>query len=529
MDGRLLAPNLVRVPERESAGEKYERVTNQIARRFIYDEGELDPIAIERAIETAKRDPDIRRREEQLGELETIHDLLQGIAGHERTNELHYGAWQAVLARREPQTREQVEKEFDAFAFKKTQLFYENEALKHYARLLERNPAAEIRLSETIRIDHTDIEALLIDLRIRQTERLQDETERRRALADLDRELAALISRLPPEQAGKRLELEELYLLRRLIHGADTGHRASADHGTPREDLRPDQGSVDLLLAAGGDVFEFQMKTFKSGTHREAKEIQAGVIERAQRKLAGSDTRLVILEQEAVRGTYDAALRQGDMRHSLSDKYATLEPLVESLDMKERVGLLALFGLTEDDLAREKEESERRQASRLEHEEAMRAKREEEERRFAEGVERIAAKQRAALDAEREREARIASDKENKLRESMERMENEKSAAEAKRLAAIAKQQAAQAEILHKQEEAKRQAAKAETKAIKDAEKKWVQIKLDQLGKPDALIEQGFLAKEKRNEPAAILAAKKLLAAKYPNPKSVLKDFPFEG
>ena len=42
------------------------------------------------------------------------------------------------------------------------------------------------------------------------------------------------------------------------------------------------------------------------------------------------------------------------------------------------------------------------------------------------------------------------------------------------------------------------------------------------------LIEQGLLAAEDRNKPVAILAAKKLLAEKYPNAKAVLKEFPFE-
>ena len=49
-----------------------------------------------------------------------------------------------------------------------------------------------------------------------------------------------------------------------------------------------------------------------------------------------------------------------------------------------------------------------------------------------------------------------------------------------------------------------------------------------ELGRPEALIEQGLLAAEDRNKPVAILAAKKLLAEKYPNAKAVLKEFPFE-
>ncbi|HVM90935.1 MAG TPA: hypothetical protein VMU11_03510 [Verrucomicrobiae bacterium] len=540
MDGPQRSMNPFQAPERrESAGAKYERVANQLARRFIYDEEELDPIAIERAIERARSDRDIASEERMHGELETLFDLLKGMAAHERANELYLGAWQAALIRQkataankpkppEHLTRHEVAQEFEAFDFKKTLLYQERESLTSYRRLLERNPQASIRLSERISIDHTDVEALVIDLRVREAERLEDEAERKRRLAELDRELSVLITRLPPEQAGKRLELEELYLLRRLIHGADTGHLVSANHGTPREDLRPDRGSVDLMVTAAGDVLEFQMKTFKTATHQEAKAIQAEALERAQRKLAGSSTRLVVLEQEAVHETYEAALRQGEVRHSRSDKYAALEPLVESLRIKERERLLALFGLTEEDLTQERAEFERRQAGRREHEEEMRRKREEEERRFAEAAERQAAKQREGLEAERERQARIDADKEKKLRESMERMEREREASERKLREIEERQQASQTAARKAQEEAKQKAAKAEAKAAKEGEKKWAEAKLAELGKPDSLIGLGLLAKEERNVPAAILAAKKLLAARYPNAKAVLKEFPFE-
>jgi hypothetical protein len=538
MEHRFRPPAFQRSDEKPEA--LYERTVNTLARQFIYNEGELDWLTIEREIQAAREHSGVRRIDEERRDLETLNDLLQGIAAHEKTNAKFLGAWQAALNRQktthpekpvppETLTRDEVAMELESFAFKQNMLFYEREALKRYERLLEQNPKARIELSKNISLDRSDIEVLIIDIKTRIAERKLDEEARRAELQELDRHLAEVIAGIPKEQGGKKFELEEIYLLRRLIHNADTGYLASVSHGTPRQDLRPDRGSVDIVVAAAGEVFEFQLKTFKRGVGHEARVVQHEVRARAEQKLKGTETQLVVLQGESVQDSYEASLRQAaGTQHTLADKFSALEPLTKGLKIKERERLLFLTGLTEEELDREQQEFDARQGRRKSHEEELKRRREEEERKFAEGAERVAALERAELQKEQDRLARIEADKEKKQRGSAERMLAEREASDQKARALEAKQREALAEEQRKREEAEAKAAKAETKASKEAEKKWVQSKLDQLGKPDALIAQGFLNVEDRNKPVAILAAKKLLTAKYPNPKSVLKEFPFE-
>lgn len=532
-DQRYRQPNPYQRPVTpEDPRTQYDRVVNELARRFIYYTGEMKPLEVERAIEAAMTNPSVKRIENERQDLETLKHLLLGIHEHESANRYHLGAWQAELSREKtPETlsRDEIVKKFDGFAFKKPMEFAEKRAIERYTALLEISPDTVIKLSENISLERSDIEVLLIDIRTRITERIMDAEERRNILEELDDELAGIISRIPREQYGKKFELEEIYLLRRLIHNVDTGHLASVSHGTPREDLRPDRGSVDIVVAAAGDVYEFQLKTFRSGTHQAAKEMQAEVRARAERNLRGSKTRLVELTAETVKEAYERSLRQASgSRHTLADKFAALEPITHDLTVKERARLLKLIGLTEEDLTREQKAFDERQAALTAHGAELRQKRQEEELRFAEAEARMEAERRATEEAERDRLNRIAKHEREQREASEQKRAAVIAASTAKQLEREAKL-AEQAEQKKKeQEEAATKAAKAETKAEKDAQKKWTQQKLAELGKPDALIVQGLLAAEDRNKPAAILEAKKKIAEKYPNVKSVLKDFPME-
>lgn len=517
-------------PERDPRA-IFDATVNDLARKFIYHTGDLKPTDIERAIDLAATNPVIQRIEEERGDLEALKELLQGISEHERANDFHLGAWQAELARRakpETLTREEISEMFESFKFKKPLEFAEKRAVEHYEALLAISPDTVIKLSENIRLERSDIEVLLIDIKTRIVERMTDPTARRAGLEDLDRELADLIARIPKEHAGKKFELEEIYLLRRLIHNADTGHLASVSHGTPREDLRSDRG-VDIVVATAGDVYEFQLKTFRSGTDQAAKEMQAEVRARAERNLRGSRTHLVELKAEAVRETFERSLRQAHgTRHTLADKFAALEPITHDLTIKERERLLKLIGLTEEDLAREQKAFDERQAAMTAHGAELRQKRQEEERRIAEAEARREADERAVEGAERARLERIARHEQEQREASERKRAAEVAAANAKQMEREKKLAEEAAQRRREQEEAAAKAAKAETKAAKDEEKKWAQQKLAELGKPDALIAQELLAAGDRNNLTAILAAKKLLAAKYPNTKSILKDFPME-
>jgi hypothetical protein len=505
----------------------YEATLNRVARRFIYDEEELDPNDIDQAIETASLQPAVRRLEQERHELEALRELLQGMAAHERTNLYHHGAWQATLVRRsrasgtppEALSREEVSKAFEAFPFKKEQLHHERQAVTHYQRLLDQHPEAEIRLSKNIRLDRTDMEVLLIDLRARETERVPDERVRRDALESLDREFVNVIRRVPPDQTGKRFELEEMYLLRRLIHRADKGHLASVSHGTPREDLRADHGSVDVVLTAAGDVYDFQFKTFKSGTHREAREQQAAVHERAKRQLHDSATHLVTLKAEDVQEAYEASLRQAQgTRHTLADKYATLEPVVNTLRKDERARLLALLGMTEADLAHEAAAFEQRQIERHALEEELRLKREaskalelEQERQHIEEEQAMQMREEAI---ERHRLEMI---------EASERKRTEIQSAADKRKAEKAKQReteratrvAKEAEERKREEQRIKRAIAKEKKETQD----WPPQNLVGLATAPSLQRLGLLSTEWNNDFSKLLAAKKQFFSRYAKPK----------
>lgn len=509
----------------------YERTVGALARRFIYDTGDLKPLEVEREMNRAISNPDTASIENDRGELEALKQLLQGIAEHEVVN-IDLKAWQAELSLEDhPEllSREAVSEKFKNFNLKKPLEFAEKRAVQHYQSFLRLGSKTGIQLTDNIRLEPSDIEVLLIDLHCGITERSLNTEERRAELTKLDAELLNIIEHIPDDQSGKRFELQELYLLRRLIHNADTGHLASVRHGTPREDLRSDMGSVDLAIAAAGDVYNFQVKTFKSGTHQTGRALQAAIHERAERNLKGSSTHLVVLEAESVREAFEKLLRQGKgLRHSLADKFETLEPITSALSIRQRNRLLLLTGLTEEELAQEQISFNERQAEMTAHGEAWREKRRAEDQKAKDMEEQRAAKIQA------EEEARLAGPKrhEENIRraqeEALEKQRRQTEAAKTRQEHLEAEQAAALKEELRLRKEAAMKATKETSKATKGAEKEWAQTKLAQLGKPDALIEQGLLAKEDRNNLASILAAKKLLAAKYPNTKSVLKDFPPE-
>lgn len=516
----------------EDPQRQYENTTRDLARHFIYNEGQLDIHQIERNIAKAMRIPRLVPIEQSEHQLETLLHLLKGIEAHERANLYHHGAWQSAL-KKHPQPPETLSRDgvatlFERFEFRNALTDAEKETLEHYEKILALNKQAAIRLSDNIRINHTDIEALTIDIETRVADRNPNTHERIAALAELDRRLADLIHRIPDDERGKRFEMEEVYLLRRLIHAADRGHIASVSHGTPRADLRPDFGSVDIEVAAAGEVIAFQLKTFKRGVSKTTREKQERILEQAHGRLSDTPTQLVVLQAESIQEAYETSLRQpATTRTSRADKYAALEPLIDGLHAHGQRRLLTVLGLTENDLALEAKERMRRQAERVRFEEELRAK-------TALDAE-VAARREAAARLERdfvrvreealrrEREERAAEHERRVTEAARQRQEVEAEAAKKKRDEQEARLAAAAAREAEKRagEEA---AAAAEVEKLRkqldrEAKKKeagdWPPKTFTKLVSPVILQAHGYLDRAWKGSPSDLLAAKKQFFASY--------------
>ncbi len=521
----------------------YENVVQQLARRFIYLEKTLNAAQIEQALAAARRDPKIDAEEKNRHDIACLSHLLRGMVSHELANSTYRGAWQAALVRQEtnpegpraPETlsREEVAREFAAFAFKKTLVEAEQKALAQYEALLKLKADASITLSSNISIQRTDIEVLMNDIRARMIEREPDEAKRKAEILKLDRELEEIIRQIPDDERGKKFEVMEIYLLRQLIHTMDTGHLASISHGTPREDLRKDMGSVDVEVTAAGEVHTFQLKTFKYGVSKPAREKQLAILEEARRNLSGSKTKLAVLEAEAVQETYEASLRQSrGTKTSKADKFATLEPLAEELGTHDSHRLLALLGLTAEDLESEQAEASQRQGQRSEQEAELRTKREEEAQRFAEVEERKKSER-----AESEKEERMKLETIERIR--LEDIENARVQREAIAKAKEEKQLERQTKRAHEMEEQRR--AEAEKRAeieklvlkeqrAEERKKKaeegpaWPPKLVGNLGNAPMLKSLGFLPEDWKGDAMSLLVAKKQFRALFGVPKKGAKD-----
>ncbi len=520
----------------ETAEQQYAGITQALARKFIYDEATLRPEVIDREISRALSIGRLKPLEQEQGSLEGLRALLKGIEAHERANLIHTGSWQAAIQRLAEQhnkapedlSREEIAQCFSSFHFKDALLQAENETLQQYQRLLERLPEASIRLSQNIEINRTDIEVLINDIQARTVERISHTAERHAAIQDVDKRLAEIIARIPEEQWGKRFEVEEIYLLRRLIHSTDTGHLASVNHGTPRADLRPDLGSVDVELTAAGDVFAFQLKTFKQGVHAGTRANQEAVRARAHEKLVGSETMLVALEAEAIRESFEASLRQGVKGGtSRADKYHALEPISSLLQPAQRQRLLTVIGLSEADLALEDAEREKRIASRQALEAELREKREREMQKELEleakkqaleaelhakeqaRIERLAEQQRAVEAEVQERLDRLAAEKRAK-QEKVEQHLREVSQRE---------QERREAERLAEEQARKKEEARIRREIAKKEKPDWPPANLEKILSAPLLKQMGLLPADWTSDARQFLAAKKRFFSLFAKPK----------
>lgn len=528
--------------QRQEAESQYAARIMGLSKHFVYDAKDLDVAEIDRAIKASLRIPLVASLEKEHHDLEKLSYLLKGMEAHERADAVHRGAWQAALLRQPGQrplppkspetlTKEEVAQEFESFGFADDVRKTEKLALENYGRLLGMDSDYEIALTKNISINAADVAVLANDLRVRIAERMVDDVERKETLRKLDDELRAIIGSIPEDQKGKRYELQEAYLLRHLVHTADTGHLVSVCHGTPREDLRRGEGSIDSVITAAGQVYSFQVKTYVRNVPRDIKLKQERQIAEARRYLEGTDTKLAVLEAEEVGRSYDSALRQTEEEIiSLSDKYRTFRPVLQELDGEDRNQLLFLLGMTEADMRREEEklqmawsalEKEREEKKSAEAERTQAAAKEIGMYLEAEEQERREEAERQATAVRRQEEQRLADlAAANQAREEIARRESAKRQMVEENLRLAAERQVTQ------KAEAERlsaEAAEAERKRLAREEKKknagWRPANMSGICNPTLLGALRLLPEGWKGDAQALLAAKKEFFKMFGKPK----------
>jgi hypothetical protein len=536
--GSFHYPVVSRTVEHASEVERrYADAVNRMARAFIYDKQDVQ--SIEGGLKTLLQDTTISAFERGRGRLESILNFCKGVEAHERANEIHDGPWQAALIHqpatkeRKPKapellTRTEVAKEFERFDLREPLVIAEEKALSAYGAFLESSLDASIPLTMNITLQRSDVQALTNDIEVRRAERIVDPEERNAKLLELNRALLAIIESIPKEEAGKRFELQEIYLLRRLIQTADTGHLASVSHGTPRQDLNINEGSVDLTITFAGKV-DLQIKTYKARVSSDTLGKQARELEYRKETLEGRSTQLSVLRAEAVKEAFEATLRRPeDQPTRLNDKKVVFAPIVDSLDPAQSHRLVTLLGLTPERCRQEQEEFEQKQQEFNKLQEAIRAKRAAEEVRFA--------AQEAALEATRiAREQAIQSEQEARERRMREAREKDITTSQAARDALETARRAKQAEVEARSQEVRRAAleaaAKEEKKAARALKKEtapdWPPKTLDQFNKAPDLKRLGFWPQGIDDQFAALRQAKADFTTLFPKPKPLFaKYFP---
>ncbi len=541
-------------PERR----EYDAIVDDLTWQIIYNQNRLSEGRLQQEIEKARRLPALEVLESERLELASLLELLHALEAHERGNAIFMEDWQDTIKaiahqqgsdnRPDQLTREEVGHAFQTFPDRQRLLKQEELALAHYERLLELSgdSVAIVLMSNGVEltIPRTDIEATVNDLQVRIAERIENPDERRERLEKLDDDLQDIIERVSavvdeagkPLERGKAYELQEIYLLRKLIHGADRGHVASVEHGTLREDISRRHGSVDFSILAAGERLPFQVKTFNRGAGVEARAKQQDVLRRASQSHA--DTPVVVLEGRNVQGAYEKSSSQDPSDITRTDKFNALQPILDAVPEKMQPRLLAVLGLTSEDMAEERKVFEEKQQARKELETERQESRAEREKRLATFEAEQRAKEEALeerrrmkeLDAERartEREANIRRHQEEMARTSHERQAQQSAAARQHQVLV----QTRAKEALQRLEEQKAEAARLEMEEAKKAKRRealaakrreagdWPPVNLKGLATSDTLKRLNMLSPDWRGDASALLAAKKEFFRTYGQPK----------
>jgi hypothetical protein len=537
-------------PRKERSGSEgaYTDKLQALVRGAVY-EG-MSGKQVRRHMELMQQNVGIREQDQKEGGFLRAVELAEGMDAHERANKLFLEKWYGQLEKIpgvEKLSREEVMKRFDAFADREALLQAEQDAIVHYEKILADESEWSLPLREYLALHRSDIEALVNDLQVRDAERILDAETRRERLAELDAALAEIVDNAS-DNIGKRLELEEIYLLRRLAHDADNGHLVSVEHSTPRQDLRANT-AIDFMVAAAGRAVPFQVKTFKGGTHADWYR-QEEVHERAVRRLGGSGTRVVTLEAQAVDAAYDRVRGERVTSLKLTDAYTTLSPLVESLPAIQRERLLSLTGMTEENFAAEHERFEVKQRETREAQgvyflrEAERMKTFQEREREIRGAERREIEEaRAREEALLAHEESVRQQREAAEREKIARLREREEAKTAKRAAAEqrAREAPARAEearrlaAMHAEEEAalaaKRDEIRRKRTATIEAKEAlgWPPKQFVGMLTPSLLQRLEFLPVDWKNDARQLLEAKKQFLQRFAKPKKGMAPAESDG
>lgn len=532
-------------PEAASeAGRLYERAVTQLAQDVIYHKITLADL--QQRITRARMNDAVNALEKDAHTLEAIFHLYKGIEAQEQADRIHGSAWQAVLLRQpithrdEPKppetlTRNEVAQEFIHFNLRQELIDAEDKALQAYQRFVEVNGDRAVSVTNTIQLKRSDIEVLMIDLQVRQVERLMDPEERKAKLLELNRRLAQLIQQLieTREDGGKCLELQEMYLFRRLVTMADTGHLASIRHGNPRQDLKRDtdskERSIDMVITLAGERLHLQMKTLKSNVSTEARWNQNDILERSREHLEGSTTRLTRFETEAVEAAYVASQRKPEGEPtSLHDKQKAFAPLAHDLrpDIAQRFKVL--LGL--DPVVCEREMADFREQERTlnEYLEARRAEQAEVQARLHAQADAYQATVQAEAQRRAEEEARRQQRVADVQREAVEESQRKRDEESVRNAVKLAKLDATLQEVVQKQ---KRQAAAAKAAATRAEGAKaipdWIPKKPEVLATAAALQRLGFIPDGNLRDIDAkiVMAAKQEFIDLFGKPKALAAMF----
>ncbi len=535
-------------------GSRYAGHLARVTSAFIYNP-RMTAGMVREEIAKIKADPAMKTLEGQEKCLKAYEHLFEGIEAQDLANEIHEVLWQEVLRSRpttdpkgqkrpEQLTRAEVATEFKAFPLADELIAEEDKALAAYRQFLVMNKGRSVSLDSAIKLEPMDVEMLVIDLEVRKAERILDPKVRQAALAGLNEKLLRIIDALKPNP-GKRFEVMELYMLRRLIQAANTGHIASVRHGTPREDLKRER-AIDLSITAAGQLIQLQVKTFDPDPADSVREVQEKSIAKARRNLEGSDTHLGVLSTEAVKKaflvTQEESTRVGET--TLHEKRAAFEPFFEQMDSEQSVLLANVLGLSPERLAKQQKAFEDRERARAERkrqlaEERARELQEMEVKRVLQSdFDALMAAERARREAEdqakKERLERALEIERDAQEEARKRVEAENARQKAK-LAEVEARLEAQRKAQEEQAAAEARSAialkAAQTRAANKLDtNRWPPTPSDikGLGKLPVLVRLGFLTAEQARDMAntqPIFEAKRAAAPFFEDPKLFKKAF----
>lgn len=462
--------------------------------------------------------------------LERVLTFTEGLEAHEEANTLFLDEWRGEVEKAEaPErlTHEEVAARFAAWPKQAELLAAESQALAQYEALLADETDWTLPVTDRIALTRWDVAAIVNDLQVRAAERIADADARGEQLDALDETLAQMVDAMPEsEGVGKKLELEELYLLRRLIHAADTGHVMSVEHATPREDLDRHK-AIDLHVSVAGRAVPVQVKTLKSDVHVEGRWRQAALMAHTEARFAGKETSVVRLEREAVEQAYRKARRAPAHVPHRTDTFTALQPLVNALPARMRNNVFPLTGTTEAVFAEERMQFEARQAEMRALQASYFLKEEARAQAAArEAAQEEAAQEEAALQAKRDaiaqHEAAQAADADARIRERADADFRKRRAAEQHAEESLRRAEEERVLAALRAEEEAARAAQEEARRQKRKEKEalgWPPKTFAGMLTPPLLQGLGLLSTDWRNDPQALLGAKKAFLQLFAKPK----------